>query len=121
MNKRIFVIAVAGLAGCATTSGVMPGPNGTYTISAFAAPVRGGATGAYQTAFEDAQKYCAKNGKNAVVLDGQDRDVYQSTSMAHGNFNANSAGAYGSYGSGGGTFASGNAKLTFRCDPPAAK
>ena len=121
MNRKILMIAVAGLTGCATTSGVMPGPNGTYTISAFASPVRGGATGAYQTAFEDAQKYCAKSGKNAVVLDGQDRDVYQSTSMTHGSFNANSAGAYGGYGSGGGTFASGNAKLTFRCDSPAAK
>lgn len=121
MKKGLIVLVGLGFYGCATTSGVMPGPNGTYTISAFAAPVRGGATGAYQTAFEDAQKYCAKSGKNAIVLDGQDRDVYQSTSMAHGSFNANSAGAYGSYGAGGGTFASGNAKLTFRCDPPAAK
>lgn len=121
MKKGLIVLVGLGFYGCATTSGVMPGPNGTYTISAFAAPVRGGAAGAYQTAFEDAQKYCAKSGKNAIVLDGQDRDVYQSTSMAHGSFNANSAGAYGSYGAGGGTFASGNAKLTFRCDPPAAK
>jgi hypothetical protein len=121
MTKKILMIVVAGLTGCATTSGVMPGPNGTYTISAFAAPIRGGASGAYQTAYEDAQKHCAKSGKTAIVLNGQDRDVYQGASYAQGNMNANSAGLNANYSAGSGTFAAGNAKLTFRCDPPAAK
>lgn len=116
MKNNLLMIALVGLTGCATTSGVMPGPNGTFMISSFAAPIRGGATGAYKVAFEDAQKHCAGMGKNAVVVDGTDRDVYQSTATSYGNLNANSGGLNASHGASSGTFASGTAKLIFKCE-----
>lgn len=101
---------VAGLVGgCATASPVMDAGNGIYMISARAAPVRGGATGAYGVAYEDAQKFCAQRGDglHAVVVNNQERDIYQSS--VGGSFNQ-----YGG-GFGGSTMASGSVNLRFRC------
>jgi hypothetical protein len=56
------VLGVVALAGCATASPVMDAGDGTYLISARAAPVRGGATGAQTVAYNDAQKFCAQRG-----------------------------------------------------------
>lgn len=97
------------LAGCAMTSDVMDTGNGTYMISARAAPVRGGAAGANEVAYKDANKFCAQKGPgmHAIVLDANSRDVYQG-SMG-GSWNRNG----GSFG--GGVFAAGNADLHFRC------
>src|SRR5215471_3298169 len=95
------------ISGCATSSGVMEAEGGTYLISARAAPIRGGTAGANAVAYSDAQKFCAGNGKRAVVMAAQERDVYQSSMGAawcpSGGF------------AGGGTFAAGNANLRFRC------
>jgi hypothetical protein len=77
----------------------------TYMISAHAAPVRGGTTGANTVANEDAQKYCAsKGGQHAVVIAANSRDTYQgSIGGSNGTF-------------GGGIFAAGNTDLHFRCE-----
>ena len=99
--------AVALLPGCAMTSGVMEAEDGTYLISARAAPIRGGTAGANAVAYEDAQKFCAAKGQRAVVVTAQERDVYQSSMGASWN----SSGGF----AGGGTFAAGNANLRFRC------
>ncbi len=50
----LFVGVVLVLSGCAMTSDVMDTGNGTYMISAHAAPIRGGAAGANQVAYKDA-------------------------------------------------------------------
>jgi hypothetical protein len=99
-----LVGAILVLSGCAMTSDVMDTGNGTYMISARAAPVRGGAAGANQVAYKDANAYCAQQGAHAVVLAADTRDVYQ--------------GSFGGSGSsfGGGVFAAGNTDLHFRCD-----
>jgi hypothetical protein len=47
------------------TSGVMEAEDGTYLISAHAAPIRGGTAGANAVAYEDAQKFCAAKGQLA--------------------------------------------------------
>jgi hypothetical protein len=93
------------LFGCAITSGVMDAGDGTYLISAHAAPVRGGATGANSIAYQDAQKFCAQKGVglHAIVIDASERDVYQgSVGGSGGSFS-------------GGVFAAGNSNLRFRC------
>jgi hypothetical protein len=95
------------LAGCAVTSGVMEAEDGTYLISARAAPIRGGTAGANAAAYSDAQRFCAGEGKRAVVVTAQERDVYQSAATASWNASGGFAG--------GGTFAAGNATLRFRC------
>ncbi len=96
------------LAGCAMASDVMDAGNGTYLISAHAAPVRGGAAGAAQVAYKDANAFCAaKGGQHAVVIDANNRDVYQGS--AGGSFGPNG----GSFG--GGVFAAGNTDMRFRC------
>lgn len=104
-------IAVAGVSctigGCAMTSGVMDTGNGTYLISAHAAPIRGGAAGANQVAYSDANEFCQKKGMHAVVLDANARDVYQGSIAGSSGPNGSSFG--------GGVFAAGNTDLRFRC------
>jgi hypothetical protein len=74
------------LSGCAMTSDVMDTGNGTYMISAHAAPIRGGAAGANQVAYHDANAFCAKQGARAVVLAAEARDVYQGSFGASSSF-----------------------------------
>lgn len=109
--KKMHAVALAivsvAVSSCAMTSGVMPNSDGTYTVSATAAPVRGGATGANAAAFQEAQKFCADQGSRAQLLTGEDRDVYQSA--IGGGWNRQGGGFSG------GTFAAGNAKIVFRC------
>lgn len=109
MTFRIAILALpVALAGCAMTSSVMDTGNGTYMISAHAAPVRGGAAGANEVAYKDASKFCGTKGGHAVVLDANARDVYQG-SMG-GSVGPNG----GSFG--GGVFAAGNTDMHFRCE-----
>ena len=95
------------LGSCAMASDVMDTGNGTYMISAHAAPIRGGAAGANEVAYKDADAFCAKKGGHAVVLVANSRDVYQGS--VGGSYNR-SGGSFG-----GGIFAAGNADLHFRC------
>lgn len=99
-----LVGAMLALSGCAMTSDVMDTGNGTYMISAHAAPVRGGAAGANQVAYKDASAFCTRQGAHAVVLTAAARDVYQGSFGASGGF------------AGGGVFAAGNTDLHFRCE-----
>jgi hypothetical protein len=100
------------LTGCAMTSEVMDTGNGTYAISGHAAPIRGGAVGASRVAYQDAQKFCTQQGAglHAVVIEDQERDIYQ------GSFGGSWGAGNGSFG--GGVFAAGNTKLRFRCERP---
>ena len=107
MRLAVPLITLVLLPGCATTSGVMEAQDGTYLISAHAAAIRGGATGANGVAYNDAQKFCAAKGARAVVMTAQERDVYQSSAATSWN----TSGGFAS----GGTFAAGNANLRFRC------
>jgi hypothetical protein len=108
MKKLVSILMLTSvpvaLAGCAMASDVMDTGNGTYMVSAHAAPIRGGAAGANQVAYEAAQKFCGRSGSHAVVLEAGARDVYQ------GSF----GGSNGSFG--GGVFAAGNTDLHFRCE-----
>jgi hypothetical protein len=104
MKPNLVLLAALTLllvVGCATTSGVMEAEDGTYIISARAAPVRGGTAGANAVAYKEAQKFCATKGGRAVLVGASERDVYQSAAGASWN-------AYGG-GAGGGTFAAGSA------------
>ena len=106
------VIIAIGLTGCAMSSDVMDTGNGTYMISARAAPIRGGAAGANDVAYHDAQKFCSQQGAglHAIVITAADRDVYQSSF----------GGSWGPHGGGvgGGAFAAGGTNLRFRCGGP---
>ena len=84
-------------------SDVMDTGNGTYMISAHAAPILGGAAGANEVAFKDANAFCVTKGGHAVVLAANSRDVTQ----------ASFGGSNGSFG--GGVFQAGNTDLHFRC------
>jgi hypothetical protein len=109
MKPNFALLAALSLvAGCATTSGVMEADGGTYIISARAAPARGGAAGANAIAYKDAQKFCATKSGRAVLVDSNERDVYQSAAGASWN-------AYGGSAAGG-TFAAGSAIIRFKCE-----
>lgn len=104
MKLTAASLAAAFLGACATTSAVMEAENGTYLISAHAAPARGGATGAQDAAYAEAMKFCvAKGGQHPVVVTMADRDVQQ------GAFSATPNAAFGA------SLPGGNANLRFRC------
>jgi hypothetical protein len=112
MNRGLALAVVLGalsMVACAMTSRVMDAGDGIYLISAHASAVRGGATGANTIAYDDAQKFCAEKGQglHAIVVDAQERDVYQSSV----------GGAWGKSGGGfgGGSVAAGNVNFRFRC------
>lgn len=107
MNKSIVGCVVL-LAGCASSSAVMESEGGTYLVSAGAAAARGGTVGANDLAYAEAQKYCAAKDRRAIVVDAQERDVYQSTAGAAWTPSGGSAGA--------GRAASGRVNLRFRCE-----
>lgn len=103
MQRTFVLFAALSLGACAIATPVMDTGDGTYMVSARAAPAAGGATGAQTHAYKQAQAHCAASGQKAVVIGTNDRDVYQ-------------AGFGGSaYGYGGGMSAAGEAKLRFRC------
>ena len=104
-----IVLGVLALAACATATPVMDAGDGTYLISARAAPVRGGATGAQTVAYTDARKFCAQKGDglHPIVVTTQEREIYQSS--FGGGFNQ-----YGG-GVGGSTMAAGAVNFRFRC------
>lgn len=108
--RVLFIVLAVG--GCAVASPVMDTGDGTYMISARAAPARGGATGAQTVAYQDAQQFCAQQGGRPVLIGAQDRDIYQSA--IGGGFSGTPTSGY-SGGFGGGTFAGGSATLRFRC------
>ena len=106
--------AAASVVGCATATPVMDAGDGTYLISARAAPARGGATGAMTVAHEDARKFCAQQGDGLrpIVVGAQDRDIYQSS--VGGGFSGTPTGGY-SGGFGSSTMAAGSVNMRFRC------
>lgn len=85
----------------------MEADNGTYLVSARAAPARGGAAGASAVAYDEAQKFCGAKGKKAVIVANNERDVYQSSAGA--SWNASGGSAFG------GTSAAGQITMNFRC------
>ncbi|MEQ5844349.1 MULTISPECIES: hypothetical protein [Paraburkholderia] len=104
MKNFWLLVGPIALTGCAMASDVMDTGNGTYMVSAHAAPIRGGAAGANQVAYDAARKYRSGKGGHAVVLEAGSRDVYQgSVGGSNGSF-------------GGGVFAAGNTDLRFRCE-----
>jgi hypothetical protein len=105
--KLVFCILLFVLVGCATTSVVMEVEGGAYMISAHASTARGGAAGASDLAYKKAMEFCAAQGKRAVAVSSEERDVYQSA--GGGSFNQSGGGF------GGGKFASGNVNLVFKC------
>jgi len=94
VSIRTFVVttllaALLAIGGCAMSSGVQKlGPD-TYSVSASAAPVRGGYSEARRIALEDANKYCSHIGREIVVT-----NVDTATTNVHG---------------------AGSADITFRC------
>ena len=66
--KRILCAALL-LAGCAYSSAAVEETGQIYRIQSHAALVRGGTTTALGIAHQDAQAFCEKQGRHAVVVD----------------------------------------------------
>ena len=108
MSYKYLIVCSSLLVGaCASSSGVMEMADGSYIISAKAAPIRGGTAGANSLAFEEAQKFCATANGRAVIVSKQERDVYQGGSVA----SVNQTSGFGSSG----FSAGGAASIRFRC------
>jgi hypothetical protein len=107
LRFSLIICGIMTLGGCASTSGVMEMADGSYMISAKAAPIRGGTSGANSMAYDEAQKFCSTANGKAVIVNQQERDVYQGGSAA----SVNQSGGFGSSG-----FAAGGAaSIRFRC------
>jgi hypothetical protein len=105
--RAVLLLGILAIAACAQASPPMEMADGSYAIQARAAPARGGSTGAYEVAHKDAMAFCARSDKRAVLLNAQDRDIYQSSA---GGYIGPQGGSFG-----GSTMAAGAATLRFRC------
>jgi len=116
MLRQTLALAAILLAGCATTSSIMPAGEGVYTVTSRAAPARGGTVGANELAYQKAEEFCRIKGQHAVVVGNEERDVYQYTALAYSKTEGNRPGYSSSVsGAGEGSAASGVARLYFTC------
>ena len=67
MSKVIAFSAAIFLTACAQSSGVLKMGPDTYSVSAAAAPARGGYSEARKLALADANQFCAQMGKEILV------------------------------------------------------
>lgn len=67
MRIAVASIACVLFAGCAQSSGVLKMGPDTYTVSAAAAPARGGSSEARKIALTEANQHCAQMGKEILV------------------------------------------------------
>lgn len=66
--RTLALLTIGGaLTGCAMSNGVQKVGPETYMVSAVAAPVRGGVSGAQTVALADANRYCAEQGREIMV------------------------------------------------------
>lgn len=95
------ILLLVSVGACTTVSPVMDGGNGTYLVSAGAAPAAGGPATAQRLAYRAANSYCAAHiaGSHAVILTE--------------NLRAQSRLIVGAYG--GGTVEAGGDGVRFRC------
>ena len=89
MNKLTFLSALLLFTACAQSSGVLKMGPDTYSVSAAAAPARGGYSEARKLALTEANQYCDQQGKEILVI-----NVGTGTTNIHG---------------------AGSADITFRC------
>ena len=67
MKIAVAAIACLLLSACAQSSGVLKMGPDTYTVSAAAAPARGGSSEARRIALTEANQHCAQMGKEILV------------------------------------------------------
>jgi len=98
MRTAIVIGLAVLLAGCVESTAVMDGGNGTFVISSRAAPLAGGAFGARNVSYEEAQRFCSQQDPTAhvVVLETNSQSVYRCSA--------------------GGFDAAGDNDLRFRCE-----
>jgi len=103
--REVLLMGTLAVAACAMSSAPMDMGGGVYMISAQASPLRGGAAGANDAAYAEANKFCGSRAKgaHAIVVGRDERDIY-ATSVSGGPT------AFG-----GSTAAWGNAPIRFRC------
>lgn len=116
MSKLMTLAASALLVACASTSSIMPAGDNLYTLTAYAAPARGGTVGANEIAYQKANTFCKAQGGYAQIISETERDVYQSAELAYAARDSNDGGQrYHRSGAGASTMASGIARLFFTC------
>lgn len=116
---RTFVatlVFTVGLAGCASTSQIVPIGNGVYEIAGSSATALSSAGAQRVRLIEKASEYCGKLGKNVDVVDSSGSDGHM------GSFASVSGNAYGP-GSGANVYGSAmspgqraTADVLFRCE-----
>lgn len=67
MRWRVTLVACAALlAGCASSTGILPAGPDTYTMSEKYAPIRGGGEEAQRSVLMKANEFCAQQGRQFV-------------------------------------------------------
>ena len=83
MSLRLAIcLAAVALAGCGTTSFVMPAHNGAFWVTGSSAHLSGAQEKARLV--EDANAYCKHRGKSAVVIASSENDAKAGTLAAPG-------------------------------------
>jgi hypothetical protein len=81
LRSAICLAAIA-LAGCGTRSFVMPGRDGSFLVTGSSSHLSGGQEKARLV--KDADEYCQRRGKSAVVVDSRENDAEPGTLAAPG-------------------------------------
>ncbi len=68
MRLSLMLVAVMGLVGCASSSGIFPTGGDTYMTAATASPARGGIAGAVTIAYRHAETECMHQGRQMQVI-----------------------------------------------------
>ncbi len=72
-----LLIGLAGLGGCASSTGIVPTGPDTYFLSEMRAPAIGGGAEAQRVVLAEASAFCAQQGRTALTLAaGPDGDPY---------------------------------------------
>ena len=66
--RRILLLCLVALTGCATSSGVLKAGTNSYTVSASASLGGGGGSTAKRNAYSEANQECSKQGKTIEII-----------------------------------------------------
>jgi hypothetical protein len=67
-SRSTLVPGLLALAGCATSTGILPAGPDTYTVTEHVAPVRGGGSEAERVALTEANQFCVQQGRVFVPV-----------------------------------------------------
>jgi hypothetical protein len=110
MTKYVVAAAVLALAGCSTSTGVMPVHPGVYAIEITYSPIVEHEAGATKSALKEAGEFCATHGGQLYVLNASEGGGGEAIFASSSQYGSSVSSAPRPR----------NLAVLFQCQPPAA-